>query len=104
MFKEEHKIFRQGLRDFLDREVMPNIDQWEEEQRMPKDLWPKFGEMGYFGLNYSEKYGGMDADFMYSVIFMEEISKCESGWIHDFACRAAIHVFALHLQARFGVS
>jgi acyl-CoA dehydrogenase len=79
MFTEEHKIFRQGLRDFLDREVMPNIDKWEEEQRMPKDLWPKFGEMGYFGLNYPEKYGGMDADFMYSVIFMEEISKCESG-------------------------
>ncbi|MBP9152561.1 MAG: acyl-CoA dehydrogenase family protein [Flavobacteriales bacterium] len=79
MFTEEHKIFRQGLRDFLDREVMPNIDQWEEEQRMPKDLWPKFGEMGYFGLNYPEKYGGIDADFMYSVIFMEEISKCESG-------------------------
>lgn len=79
MFTEEHKIFRQGLRDFLDREVMPNIDQWEEEQRMPKDLWPKFGEMGYFGLNYPDKYGGMDADFMYSVIFMEEISKCESG-------------------------
>ncbi len=79
MFTEDHKIFRQGLRAFLDKEVMPNIDQWEEQQRMPKDLWPKFGEMGYFGLNYSEKYGGMDADFMYSVIFMEEISKCESG-------------------------
>lgn len=79
MFTEEHKLFRQGLRDFLDREVMPNIDQWEEQQRMPKDLWPKFGEMGYFGLNYPEKYGGIDADFMYSVIFMEEIAKCESG-------------------------
>jgi acyl-CoA dehydrogenase len=79
MFTEDHKIFRQGLRAFLDKEVMPNIDQWEEEQCMPKDLWPKFGEMGYFGLNYAEKYGGMDADFMYSVIFMEEISKCESG-------------------------
>ena len=34
MFTEDHKIFRQGLRDFLDREVMPNIDQWEEQQRM----------------------------------------------------------------------
>jgi alkylation response protein AidB-like acyl-CoA dehydrogenase/putative sterol carrier protein len=79
MFTEEHKLFRTGLRDFLDREVMPNIDKWEEEQRMPKDLWPKFGEMGYFGLNYPEKYGGIDADFMYSVIFMEEIAKCESG-------------------------
>ncbi|MFT4681828.1 MAG: acyl-CoA dehydrogenase [Flavobacteriales bacterium] len=79
MFTEEHKIFRQGLRDFLDREVMPNIDQWEEDGRIPKELWKKFGDMGYMGLNYPEKYGGIDADFMYSVIFMEEISKCESG-------------------------
>lgn len=79
MFTEEHKIFRQGLRDFLDREVMPNIDQWEEDGRIPKELWKKFGDMGYMGLNYPEQYGGMDADFMYSVIFMEEISKCESG-------------------------
>ena len=79
MFTEEHKMFRQGLRDFLDREVMPNIDQWEEDGRIPKELWKKFGDMGYMGLNYPEQYGGIDADFMYSVIFMEEISKCESG-------------------------
>lgn len=79
MFTEDHNHFRQSLRDFLDREVMPNIDKWEEDQQIPKDLWPKFGEMGYLGLNYPEKYGGIDADFLYSVIFMEEISKCESG-------------------------
>ncbi len=78
-FTEEHNLFREGLRQFLDKEVMPNIDKWEEERRTPKELWKKFGDMGYMGLNYPEEYGGVDADFFYSVIFCEEVSKCFSG-------------------------
>lgn len=78
-FTEEHELFRQGLKDFLNREVIPHVDQWEQEQRIPKELWKKFGDMGYLGINYPEKYGGSDADFFYSVIFLEEIAKCYSG-------------------------
>ncbi|MEL6594187.1 MAG: acyl-CoA dehydrogenase family protein, partial [Bacteroidota bacterium] len=78
-FNEDHKLFRQGLRQFLDKEVMPNIDAWEEARHTPKEIWKKFGDMGYLGLNYPEKYGGVDADFFYSVIFSEEVSKCFSG-------------------------
>jgi len=78
-FTEEHELFRQGLKDFLAKEVIPFIDEWEEQQRIPKELWKKFGDMGYLGINYPEKYGGVDADFFYSVIFLEEIAKCYSG-------------------------
>ncbi len=78
-FNEEHQLFRQGLRDFLDREVLPNIDEWEEQRRIPKALWKKFGDMGYLGLNFPEQYGGIDADFFFSVVFLEEIAKCYSG-------------------------
>lgn len=78
-FTEEHDLFRQSLRDFLNKEVIPNIDQWEEDRRIPKEFWVKFGAMGYFGLNFPEKYGGSDLDFFYSVILVEEISKCFSG-------------------------
>lgn len=78
-FSEEHQLFRQSLRDFLKKEVLPNIDQWEEERRVPKAFWEKFGEMGYFGLNFPEQYGGSDLDFFYSVVLIEEISKCFSG-------------------------
>lgn len=78
-FTEEHDLFRQGLKDFLQREVVPNIDQWEEQQRIPKEIWKKFGEMGYLGLNYSTEYGGEAADFWYSVIFCEEVAKVWSG-------------------------
>ena len=78
-FNEEHELFRQGLRDFLNKEVVPNIEKWEEEQRIPKEIFKKFGDMGYLGLNYPEKYGGIDADFFYAVVFTEEISKVFSG-------------------------
>ncbi|HIN39485.1 MAG TPA: acyl-CoA dehydrogenase [Flavobacteriales bacterium] len=78
-FNEEHELFRQGLRAFLEKEVKPNIDDWEKQRQIPKDIWKKFGEMGYLGLNFPEKYGGTDADFFYSVVFIEEISKCNSG-------------------------
>ena len=67
-FSEEHKMFRKSLRDFLDKEVMPNIDQWEEDRRVPKDFWKKFGEMGYFGLNMPEEYGEKyDSSFYFSI-------------------------------------
>ena len=64
-FNQDHEMFRQGLRDFLQREVTPFIDKWEEDQRIPKELWKKFGEMGYLGLNYSTEYGGEAVDFWY---------------------------------------
>ena len=46
-FTEEHEMFRESLRSFLHKEVMPNIDQWEEDQRIPRDVWTKMGEMGF---------------------------------------------------------
>lgn len=78
-FTEEHEMFRQTLKDFLNKEVVPHIDEWEENQRIPKEIWKKFGDMGFMGLNYPEEYGGQDLDFFYSVIFMEEVSKVYSG-------------------------
>ncbi|BDS10644.1 acyl-CoA dehydrogenase family protein [Aureispira anguillae] len=78
-FTEDHLLFRQSLRDFLDKEAMPYIDEWEEQRRIPKVFWQKFGAMGYFGLNFPEDYGGSNLDFFYSVILVEEVSKCFSG-------------------------
>ena len=76
---EQHQLFRKTLRDFLDKEVVPFVDQWEIEQRVPKEIFLKFGEMGFFGLTQEEKYGGSNLDFWYDVIFIEEISKSNSG-------------------------
>ena len=53
-FTEEHNLFRESLRDFLQKEVVPHIEKWEETGHIERFIWKKFGEMGYFGLAYPE--------------------------------------------------
>lgn len=89
-FSEEHKLFREGLRDFLALEVKPNVDEWEATGTIDKSIWKKFGNMGYFGLRTPEQYGGLDVDLFYTVILLEELQKINSGgfaaaiWAHAY--------------------
>jgi alkylation response protein AidB-like acyl-CoA dehydrogenase len=78
-FTEEHELFRQSLRTFLEQEAAPYIDQWEEDRRVPRDIWKKMGDMGFLGLSYPTEYGGADLDFFYDVVFNEEIGRLNSG-------------------------
>ncbi len=78
-FTEEHIQFRLSLRYFLQKEVMPNVDEWEKVGNPPRSVWKKFGDMGYFGLRFAEKYGGLNLDFFYDVILLEELSKINSA-------------------------
>jgi alkylation response protein AidB-like acyl-CoA dehydrogenase len=89
-FNEDHELFRRSIREFLEKEAIPNIDRWEAEGKIDRELWKKFGEMGYFGLCFPEEYGGSNLDFFYNVVMLEEISKIFSG---GFAITAAVQVF-----------
>jgi acyl-CoA dehydrogenase len=77
-FTEEHKLFRDSLRDFFQTEVVPNIDQWEKDQKVDRAVLRKMGEMGFLGLEVEEKYGGMGLDFIYSTILCEELGRTGS--------------------------
>lgn len=78
-FTEEHEMFRQSFRAFLEKEAIPNIDQWEEDRRTPRDIWKKMGDMGFLGLSWPVEYGGQELDFFFDVVFNEELGKCGSG-------------------------
>jgi alkylation response protein AidB-like acyl-CoA dehydrogenase len=89
-FTEEHEAFRASFKDFLQKEVVPHIEKWEKSGSIERFIWKKFGEMGYFGLSTPEEYGGMDLDLFYTVIFLEELQKINSGgfaaamWAHEY--------------------
>lgn len=89
-FTEEHHAFRASFKDFLQKEVVPHIDKWEETGTIERFIWKKFGEMGYFGLSTPQEYGGLDLDLFYTVIFLEELQKINSGgfaaamWAHEY--------------------
>ena len=78
-FSEEHEMFRKSLRDFLKREVKPNLNKWENDGKIPKEIWKKMGEMGFLGLSYPEKYGGGNLDFFFEVVLNEEMARLNSG-------------------------
>ena len=89
-FTEEHELFRKSLKDFLQIEVVPHIDKWEEDGVVERFIWKKMGDMGFFGINYPEEFGGLNLDLFYTVIFLEELQKVNSGgfaaniWAHAY--------------------
>ncbi len=89
-FTEEHEVFRESFREFLQKEVVPFIDKWEETGTIERFIWKKFGEMGYFGLNQPEEYGGLGLDLFYTIVFLEEMQRINSGgfaaamWAHAY--------------------
>ena len=89
-FSSEHQLFRSSLRDFLAREVVPHLDEWEEIGYPPREIWKKFGDQGYFGLMYPEKWGGLNLDFFFDVVLLEELSKINSG---GFAAAVMAHPY-----------
>jgi acyl-CoA dehydrogenase len=74
-YTEEHRIFRDSLRRVLEREITPHVEEWEEAGIVPKEAWKKMGEQGYLAMGVPEEYGGLGADFLYSVIVIEELTR-----------------------------
>jgi hypothetical protein len=103
-FTEEHDFFRKSFQDFLQKEVVPHIEKWEKTGHIERFIWKKFGEMGYFGINYPEQYGGMQLDLFYTVIFLEELQKINSGgfaaamWAHAYLAMTHLNKEGNHEQ------
>ena len=97
-FSEEHDLFRASLKDFLQKEVVPYIEQWEKSGTIDRFIWKKFGDMGFLGITYPESYGGLNLDLFYMVILLEELQKIKSS---GFAAAIWAHVYLAmtHLNA-----
>jgi citronellyl-CoA dehydrogenase len=81
-FTKAHQLFRETVRQFIDQEINPYVDQWEEAEIFPAhDLFKKAGDLGLLGLSYPEEYGGMGGDYWYNLALAEELSRCRGGAI-----------------------
>jgi len=78
-YTEEHRIFRDSLKRFLAKEIVPHIEEWEEAGIVPREAWKKMGDQGFLAMNVPEEYGGLGADFLYSVIVTEELTRTNSS-------------------------
>src|ERR1051326_6699631 len=80
IFDEHHEMFRQAVRAFVQKEVKPHVEEWEEAGQIPKSIWPRMGALGFLGVEYDEKYGGAGADVLTTAVLCEEMarSRCAS--------------------------
>ena len=76
LFTEEHRLFRDAFKHFLEKEVVPYYDQWEKDGIVSREMWLKAGQQGFLGLAVPEEYGGAGVDdFRYSAIMAEEAAR-----------------------------
>jgi short/branched chain acyl-CoA dehydrogenase len=76
---EDHEQFRRSVRDFAENEIAPHAAQWDREHHFPVDVVQKMGELGLFGLNAPEEYGGADGDFTSLCVAIEELGRVDQS-------------------------
>lgn len=82
IFTDEHEMFRESVRRFIQKEIAPYHEQWEEAGLVPRELWQKAGEMGFLAMDVPEKYGGLGLqDFRYNVVITEELTKAGASGV-----------------------
>ncbi len=75
-FNDDHAMFRQSLKQFVEREVTPNVREWEEEESLPRELFVKLASLDALGIRVSEEYGGLGLDFWYTAVLIQELVRC----------------------------
>jgi acyl-CoA dehydrogenase len=97
LFDADHATFRQAFRQFVEREIRPHQQRWRDEGQVDRDVWRKAGAQGFLCPWLEPKWGGPGADFLCSVIIMEELAKAyESGFamgLHSDIIVPYLHAF-----------
>jgi acyl-CoA dehydrogenase len=75
LFNADHEAFRDSFRRFMEKEIAPHHDAWEEQGYVDRAVWNKAGDNGFLCMSLPETYGGSEADKLYSVVQMEEIAR-----------------------------
>jgi acyl-CoA dehydrogenase len=102
LFSEEHALFRDAVRRFLEREVVPHQERWNAAGSVDRDAWRKAGEAGLLCPWLPEEHGGPGGDFLHSVVVMEELARVyESGFampLHSDIVVPYIHAYGSKAQ------
>src|SRR6202451_1957096 len=78
-FTDEHEKLRESIRGFLDRELAPRAQAWEDARWFPDEVFPKLASQGLLGLKYPAEYGGQGGDYLHEAVLVEELARIGSG-------------------------
>ncbi len=96
LFTEEHKLIRSSIRDFVKKEISPFIEGWCQQSIFPTDIITKFGEMGIFGPQIPETYGGGGLDYTSYGLIMQEIERGDSGMRSTASVQSSLVMYPIY--------
>ncbi len=80
-YDESHEAFRATVRRFVEKEIAPFVDEWDEAGMFPRELYKKAADVGILGLGYPEEYGGMPCDQFHKIVLSQELARAGSGGV-----------------------
>ncbi|HJQ60589.1 MAG TPA: acyl-CoA dehydrogenase family protein [Vineibacter sp.] len=81
-YTEEHEAFRHQVRRFVDKEIAPYVDEWDEAGEFPRELYRKASQVGLLQLGFPEEYGGVATDIFFGIVKSEELTRAGSGGVN----------------------
>ena len=103
IFNEEHDALRESIGSFVEKELAPHAERWEEET-FDDWVFERMGELGFLGLSYPEEYGGQGGDYYCNLVLAEEITRSNSGGlamgiaVHTDMATPPVHLFGTEEQ------
>ena len=80
-YDESHEAFRQTVRRFVEKEIIPHVDEWDEAGGFPRELYKKAADVGILGLGYPEEYGGSPCDQFHRIVLSQELARAACGGV-----------------------
>jgi acyl-CoA dehydrogenase len=98
-YSESHEAFRASLRRFVEREIAPFVDEWDEAGRFPRELYRRAADVGLLGIGFPEEFGGVPGDEFFSIIAVQELARAACGGV---SAGLMSHTIGLPPIARLG--
>ncbi len=96
LLSEEHLLIRQSVRDFVKKEISPNIEEWSQKAHFPYEIVKKFGDVGAFGPTIPQEYGGGGLDYISYGLIMQEIERGDSGMRSTASVQGSLVMYPIY--------
>jgi acyl-CoA dehydrogenase len=81
IFDGDHEAYRQSVRSFVSKELLPHAEEWEQAEDFPDEIFRRMGALELFGNKFDEDYGGTGAGHLFEAVLVEEVARCGSGGV-----------------------
>ncbi len=95
-FSEDQLVIKQTIKEVMEKEILPYVEQWEAQEHIPSSIFTSLAELGLFGMNMPEKYGGAGIDYISACLAIEEIAKISASLAITIAVHNSVACYPIY--------